>query len=162
MKRWVIEVVKKLAFALSTALLGILFSSGAAIVLGIAGWIHGLLFPDVYSLPPGELFLVRMFSGFLATLFLDLPLVFWSILLSIVIYKRKISFGVSFLLMLIVSAPTLAFFIDIGIYFARLDREIFTPHPSFVETVTILFMGMLWLGCETASFALALARPWRP
>lgn len=162
MRKWLVEIARRITFALSVALLGLVFSIGAAIVLGIAGWIHGVFFEQVYPLQlSGELFLNRMLSSLGITIYFDLPLVFWSTLLGAIIYKHRISFRLSFLLMLLVVAQTLAFRTNIGSYLASLINPGDVNPPSFWEILLILFMGMLWLGCETASFALALSRPWR-
>ena len=128
-----------------------------ACVLGLIGWLEGVVFGDIYSPPIEILLLIRVVGSFMAVMLLDLPLTIWTFVLSLIFYRRKLGFWISFLLEFMVAAPIAMF----GFYIARSLAMEPTPPPSLANKILIYLMILLWLGGLSISFASGLSRRWK-
>jgi hypothetical protein len=156
MKALFISIAERIVCAFSNTLKGFLFSLIVACVLGLIGWLEGVVFGDPYSPPMEILLVIRLAGSFIETIVLALPLALWTFILRLIFYRHKFTFLISFLLELVVAVPVATFGLYIGYSLAM--EPIFPA--SLANKILIYLMILVWLGGVSISFALGLSRRW--
>lgn len=149
-----LTLFRKIGFAFRVGLKGFLFNLGAALVLGLAGWLHAVVFEQQVEMPI-EILSVRLFASLMLTILIDIVLIPWTVLLSLVFYGRRLHYWVSWLLMMVASVLSLLLMVYISYQLPSFESEYTIPPPSLAEKAYLLFMGLIWLFLVVSLFAAA-------
>lgn len=150
----ILTLFRKIGFAFRVGLNGFLFNLGAALALGLAGWLHAVIFEQQME-KPMEIFSVRLFASLMLTILIDIVLVPWTVLLSLVFYGRRLHYWVSWLLMMVASVLAVLLMVYISYQIPSFESEYTIPPPSLAEKVYLVLMGLLWLFLVVSLFAAA-------
>lgn len=150
------RLLRRFGFAFWVGIKGTLFSASAILVFGLTAWVHNLLFKRPLEAPLETIFVAQLLGGLIITTSVDIVLMPWTVLLSLVFYGCSLKYWVSWLLMGIGSVPPILFMVYLSSFANTAGQETISRPISWAEGVYILFTFASWLFFLTSSFALAL------